>query len=423
MNSDVWADRMACPRIWVLTSVGLSVAPLVATSVVGAAAQSFDPGDESCTDKPEGTTCWMELVNHSECYLWNPGLALGAAATWSGDCDDGLANGLGTITWTFEGDKVQFEMGMLRGGQRNGRWASVRADDSSGEALYYFAGSYVDGQRYGRWVFRFPDGQIEEGPYERGQQHGQWNIRFADGDTGEGPYVNGEKHGRWVYRSDDGSSCSVQFLNGEQQGECKQDGRPEVAARFVATDDDGGTIINPMIVVGLIHCGVTHGLGPALYEEIPYDEDGNNLPGSFMDHLETSAWETGRTVTPLPHHLLGATGVGETATVVAPPTIANVVVDATGAPGGDSYGYSDSAGSGVGGEGGLALSESGSRSPFLRSGSSVRLPATSQLTGETQVAAATDRPRSRLNRPSSHSPRFQASILGPYQDPCLAPIL
>ena len=85
-------------------------------------------------------------------------------------------------------DKVQFEMGMLTGGWPNGRWIAVRVDDSSGEELYYSAGPYVDGQRYGRWVIRFPDGQIEEGPYERGQQHGQWNIRFADGDTGEGPY-------------------------------------------------------------------------------------------------------------------------------------------------------------------------------------------------------------------------------------------
>ena len=319
-----------------LTSVGLSVASLVATSVVCAAAQSFDPGDESCTGKPEGTTCWMDLVNHSECYLWNPGLALGAAATWSGDCNDGLANGMGTITWTFEGDKVQFEMGMLRGGQRNGRWVSVRADDSSGEVLYYFAGPYVDGQRYGRWVFRFPDGQIEEGPYERGQQHGQWNIRFADG----------EKHGRWVYRSDDGSSCSVQLVNGEQQGECKQDDRPEdgvssaarkmrrevTLRRFVAVDDCAN-IINPMIVQGQIHGGLTQGLGPALYDEIPYDEDGNNLAGSFMDHLvptavETSAWETGRTVTPSPHHPLGAKGVGESATVGESPAIVNAVVEA-----------------------------------------------------------------------------------------------
>ena len=246
MNSDSWANRTVCWRIRVLTFVGPSVAALLAASVLGAAAQTFDPGDESCTGKPEGTTCWIELVNHPECYLWNPGLALGAAATWSGDCDDGLANGMGTITWTFEGDKVQFEMGMLRGGQRNGRWVILRANDGAGESLYYGAGPYVDGKRYGRWILRypdgqleegsyvegqlhgqwtlrFPDGQVEEGPFERGKRHGQWVLRFVGGGTGEGAYVNGEQHGRWVYRSADGSSCSVQFLNGEQQGECKQE--------------------------------------------------------------------------------------------------------------------------------------------------------------------------------------------------------
>ena len=54
----------------------------------------------------------------------------------------------------------------------------------------------------------------------------------------------------------------------------------------------------------------------------------NNLAGSFMDYLvptavETPAWETGHSVTPSPHHPLGAKGVGESAAVGAPPAIAN----------------------------------------------------------------------------------------------------
>jgi carbon-monoxide dehydrogenase large subunit len=102
--------------------------------------------------------------------------------------------------------------------------------------------------------------------------------------------------------------------------------------RFVAVDDCGN-IINPMIVEGQIHGGLTMGLAPALYEEIPYDENGNNLAGTFMDYLlptamETPSWETGKTITPSPHHPLGAKGVGESATVGAPPAIANAVVDA-----------------------------------------------------------------------------------------------
>jgi aerobic carbon-monoxide dehydrogenase large subunit len=102
--------------------------------------------------------------------------------------------------------------------------------------------------------------------------------------------------------------------------------------RFVAVDDCGN-IINPMIVEGQIHGGLTMGLAPALYEEISYDEYGNILGGSFIDYLlptavETPKWETDKTCTPSPHHPLGAKGVGESATVGAPAAIANAVVDA-----------------------------------------------------------------------------------------------
>ncbi len=102
--------------------------------------------------------------------------------------------------------------------------------------------------------------------------------------------------------------------------------------RFVAVDDCGN-IINPMIVDGQIHGGLTMGLAPSLYEEISYDELGNNLAGTFLDYLvptavEVPAWETGKTITPSPHHPIGAKGVGESATVGAPPAIVNAVVDA-----------------------------------------------------------------------------------------------
>jgi len=102
--------------------------------------------------------------------------------------------------------------------------------------------------------------------------------------------------------------------------------------RFVAVDDCG-VRINPMIVEGQIHGGLTMGLAPALYEEISYDEYGNVYGNNFMDYMlptavETPRWETGETVTPSPHHPIGAKGVGESATVGAPAAIANAVVDA-----------------------------------------------------------------------------------------------
>src|SRR5579863_5345620 len=66
--------------------------------------------------------------------------------------------------------------------------------------------------------------------------------------------------------------------------------------RFLAVDDCGN-IINPMIVDGQIHGGLTMGMAPALLEAITYDEQGNIQQGSFMEYLlptamETPAWET-----------------------------------------------------------------------------------------------------------------------------------
>ncbi|HXV63402.1 MAG TPA: molybdopterin cofactor-binding domain-containing protein, partial [Vicinamibacteria bacterium] len=110
-------------------------------------------------------------------------------------------------------------------------------------------------------------------------------------------------------------------------------GTGEVKVRRFVAVDDCGVRINPMIVEGQIHGGLTMGLAPALFEEISYDENGNIHGGNFMEYLvptawETPKWETGETVTPSPHHPIGAKGVGESATVGAPPAIVNAVVDA-----------------------------------------------------------------------------------------------
>jgi len=102
--------------------------------------------------------------------------------------------------------------------------------------------------------------------------------------------------------------------------------------RFIAVDDCG-VQINPMIVEGQIHGGLADGVGMALMQVLAYDEDGNCLGGSFMDYLlptavECPSWELGSTVTPSPHHPIGAKGVGEAATVGSPAAVVNAVIDA-----------------------------------------------------------------------------------------------
>ena len=110
-------------------------------------------------------------------------------------------------------------------------------------------------------------------------------------------------------------------------------GTGQVKVRRVVAVDDCGVRINPMVVEGQIHGGLTEGFGIAFMELITFDEEGNCLGSNFTDYLLPTAWETPKfelfeTVTPSPHHPIGAKGVGESATVGSPAAFVNAVIDA-----------------------------------------------------------------------------------------------
>ncbi len=102
--------------------------------------------------------------------------------------------------------------------------------------------------------------------------------------------------------------------------------------RFYALDDCG-TRINPMIIEGQIHGGLTEAFAVAMGQAVPFDENGNHLGNSLMDYflptaMETPRWETDFTVTPSPHHPIGAKGVAESPHVGGIPCFSNAVIDA-----------------------------------------------------------------------------------------------
>ncbi|MDG1103306.1 MAG: aerobic carbon-monoxide dehydrogenase large subunit [Ascidiaceihabitans sp.] len=108
-------------------------------------------------------------------------------------------------------------------------------------------------------------------------------------------------------------------------------GVPEIR-RFYALDDCG-TRINPMVIEGQIHGGLTEALAVALGQEIAYDDMGNVKTATLMDFFLPTAWEvpnyeTDFTVTPSPHHPIGAKGVGESPHVGGVPCFSNAVQDA-----------------------------------------------------------------------------------------------
>ena len=102
--------------------------------------------------------------------------------------------------------------------------------------------------------------------------------------------------------------------------------------KYVAVDDIG-KVINPLIVDGQVHGGLTQGIAQALFEEAVYDDNGTLVTGSFVDYLVPSApdlvdFVTDRTESPALYNELGAKGVGEAGTIASTPAIVNGILDA-----------------------------------------------------------------------------------------------
>ena len=119
-----------------------------------------------CDGMPEGALCWKELRSRPGCYVWDDHYYRDQAVAWSGECRDGVATGTGTMKWS--------------------------GADGSPETWVEDSGLLVDGKRQGRWVVRWSDGHVEQGPYVDGVRHGDWYLRAADDRERITRFVHGE---------------------------------------------------------------------------------------------------------------------------------------------------------------------------------------------------------------------------------------
>lgn len=97
--------------------------------------------------------------------------------------------------------------------------------------------------------------------------------------------------------------------------------------------DDCGRVLNPLLVEGQQHGGLAQGIAQALYEEVLYDPEGNPTTATLADyHIPTAAdlfsFQAVTTETPTPRNVLGAKGIGESATIGSTPAVQNAIVDA-----------------------------------------------------------------------------------------------
>jgi carbon-monoxide dehydrogenase large subunit len=96
---------------------------------------------------------------------------------------------------------------------------------------------------------------------------------------------------------------------------------------------DCGRVINPLLVDGQVVGGVAHGIGNALFEDVPFAANGQPLAITFMDYLlptaaEIPLLEVEHIETPTPLNPAGVKGAGESGTIPAPAAIAAAVEDA-----------------------------------------------------------------------------------------------
>ena len=99
--------------------------------------------------------------------------------------------------------------------------------------------------------------------------------------------------------------------------------------------EDGGVLVNPMIVDGQIYGGLAQGIGTALYEEMPFDDRAQPLASTLADYLLPGPTEMPNVriehmETPSPYTRFGQKGVGEGGAIAPPAAITNAINDALG---------------------------------------------------------------------------------------------
>jgi carbon-monoxide dehydrogenase large subunit len=103
--------------------------------------------------------------------------------------------------------------------------------------------------------------------------------------------------------------------------------------RYVVVEDCG-RMINPLIVEGQVHGGISMGLGNSYYEKLHFDENGQILNASFADYLLVTSYEmpprieTGHFETLSPLNQLGIKGVGEAGAIPVPALFAQTLENA-----------------------------------------------------------------------------------------------
>jgi predicted aspartyl protease len=146
------------------------------------------------------------------CTVWNPIPALNDSVSWSGACQNGVAQGPGVEQWFHDGEARNRVEGILRDGKPTGAVVVTYANGSR------YQGELLDGKRTGQGVFRYANGNRYEGAFSDDKLSGKGSFTWANGERYVGEYKDGKRSGQGVYTFVNGDHYEGSFRDGKFDG-------------------------------------------------------------------------------------------------------------------------------------------------------------------------------------------------------------
>src|SRR6185437_12637990 len=134
---------------------------------------------------------WIADPN-TGCKVWEPEPLPNETISWNGTCENGMADGSGTLQWYVNGKLVNKYEGSYRNGQENGHGVKTYANGDR------FEGEWLDGKASGHGVKMWANGDRYDGEYLGGTQAGHGVYTWANGDRYEGEFRDGVANGYGV---------------------------------------------------------------------------------------------------------------------------------------------------------------------------------------------------------------------------------
>src|SRR5258708_2863515 len=150
-----------------------------------------------------------QWLNDGACALFDADAHAGDTVSWTGACSDGYAEGLGTATFTHDGQTQSFtaffKHGLVPDGHVISRWGQgwrYSGETVGGryngigilttDANDRFEGRWVNGRMTGFGVLLRPDGERYAGDWKDDKPNGNGEFRYANGSVVRGLFQDGK---------------------------------------------------------------------------------------------------------------------------------------------------------------------------------------------------------------------------------------